>query len=94
MIERSREQLQREREMSQGPRSKSELKSWKEKSDYISKYGLDAFEALPLKAARNVPISQMTNEDYHELSWAEKSKIIDRVGERGLVEIMNRRRTK
>jgi hypothetical protein len=93
LIERSAEQMRADREAANGPKSKAELRTWKEKSDYIDKFGLRAYEALPLKAARNVPISQMTNEDYHELSWAEKSKIIDRVGERGLVEIMNRRRT-
>jgi hypothetical protein len=92
LIERSAEQMRADREAANGAKSKAELRTWKEKSDYIDKFGLRAYEALPLKAARNVPISQMTNEDYHELSWAEKSKIIDRVGERGLVEIMNRRR--
>lgn len=94
LIERSREELQADRERQREVKSKAELKTWKERAEFIDKHGLRAFEALPLKVARNVPISQMTNEDYHELGWAEKSKIIDKVGERGLAEIMNRRRTK
>lgn len=94
MIERSAEQMRADREAANGPKSKAELKTWKEKSDFIDKHGLRAFEQLPAKAARNVPISQMTNEQYHALPWSEKSKIIDKVGERGLIEIMNRREKK
>jgi hypothetical protein len=97
MLERTREDLQRERETKQGAKSKSELKTWAEKSAYIDKFGLQAFERLPLHPVTNKPLSQMTAAEYAALPRSEKIKHVDHHGADGVARIIaanERNRTK
>jgi len=63
-------------------RAKSDLKSDKEKSDFISKNGFAKFSALPAvrQETREIPIDELQWSDWQKLSDREKSRII---GERG-----------
>jgi len=63
-------------------RAKSDFKSDKEKSEYISKVGLAAFAKLPATRpeTREIPVSELTWEQYKALPLRERAKI---AGEQG-----------
>jgi len=62
-------------------KSKSDLKTAKEKSDYITQFGETAFARLPLTAPQELDESTLTFESYRRLPAAVKSKLIEKHGE-------------
>lgn len=62
-------------------RSKSDLKTAKEKAEHIEKVGLDAWEKLPLNPPEIVNLKTLTFESYKNLSLADKVALIKKHGE-------------
>ena len=62
-----------------------------QKSAYITKHGLAAYEKLDLYPRAKVNISTITGDEYRKLPSSEKVKIIERVGEQGVSAIMRRK---
>lgn len=62
-----------------GIASKADLKTTKDKTDYINKFGYDAFAALPSKAA---PTAELRFRDqFYQLPVSEKVRLIGQYGE-------------
>jgi hypothetical protein len=88
---RSLKRLQRDEQ--RGEMTRADLRTTAEKSAYISKFGLAAFEAL--KARPSGPTSTnvltMRAADYNKIGLREKSRIIDEFGTAAVEEILRRR---
>lgn len=95
LIERSAAELRHERETARGPKSKAELTTWKEKSDYIDKFGLSAYEQLPLTPPTSKRVEDMDPAEFARLPIRERIKARDKHGADGLARILEKnRRTK
>jgi hypothetical protein len=62
-----------------------------QKSAYVAKFGLAAFEKIPLLAPNKYNLATLDAATYSKLSPAEKAKIIAKIGEAGVSEILRRR---
>ena len=63
------------------------------KVEYLKKYGIKAFEALPQKASDQPTVlsSDMTAKQYLSLDWKTKSEVISQLGLKAIEEIMKRK---
>ncbi|MBA3914640.1 MAG: hypothetical protein H0X25_12505 [Acidobacteriales bacterium] len=89
--DRNESEYRKEKAMRDAPQSKEELRTWQAKTDFISRYGLDAWTELPLKATPKVSTSVMTDKQYYALPLAKKTEIIAKIGEAGVAEILQRK---
>ena len=75
--------------------AKEDLRTAKEKSDFIAANSLAVFEALPMKRPVKIDgrdIDSLDRETYLALPPAERAKIADKVGEYGISRILLRRK--
>jgi hypothetical protein len=76
-------------------KSKADLKDGKAKAHYIGKYGLEAFEKLPLTRQPQVSSdpSVMTGREWFSLKDSQRSKLIAKfdLSERDIAEIVRRK---
>jgi hypothetical protein len=86
--------LQRfDRQEQRGEITRADLRTTAEKSAYINKFGLAAFEALKQRpsAPASTNVLTMRAADYNRLPLREKSRIIDEFGTATVEEILRRR---
>jgi len=82
-----------DRQEQRGEITRADLKTTAEKSAYISKFGLAAFEALKQRPSGSTSTNVLTMRaaDYNRLGLREKSKLIDEYGTAAVQEILRRR---
>jgi hypothetical protein len=71
--------------------TKEDLRTPEERSAFISKRGLDAFEHMPRTREEGIDVSTMTGAQYSKLSTPRKSELIDRLGVAEVEKIIARK---
>jgi hypothetical protein len=70
---------------------RDDFTSYAAKSRWIKEHSLAEWEAMPQHRTPKVTAAAMTRSQYNTLSRAEKSRLLDEVGETGLTAILSRK---